>query len=92
MPLTRGMALDHAGRIRVTCVCPGTVRTPMRESHARAGKDGEALMRAPGSIHPLHGRVTFPREVADAVLFLASDDASLMTGVAVLVDAGFVAA
>lgn len=90
--LTKGMALDYAGRIRVNCVCPGAVRTPMLESYAGPGEDVEALMRELGSIHPLHGRLAFPREIADAVVFLASDDASLMTGAAVLVDAGFVAA
>ncbi|MFO1059951.1 MAG: SDR family oxidoreductase [Dongiaceae bacterium] len=89
--LTKGMALDYAGRIRVNCVCPGAVRTPMIESVLPAGTDVEAMMAEYGKIHPLHQRLADPREIADAVLFLASDDASLMTGAVLTVDAGFTA-
>lgn len=89
--LTKGMALDYAGKIRVNCICPGAVRTPMLEAYAAQGQDVEALMAELGSIHPLHGRLANPREIADAVVFLASDDASLVTGAAVLIDAGLVA-
>jgi NAD(P)-dependent dehydrogenase (short-subunit alcohol dehydrogenase family) len=89
--LTKGMALDYAGSIRVNCVCPGAVRTPMLEAYAAPGQDIEALMHELGGIHPLHRRLADPREIADAVVFLASDDASLITGAAVLVDAGLLA-
>lgn len=88
--LTKGMALDYAGRIRVNCVCPGAVRTPMIESVLPEG-DREALLKEYGAIHPLHRRLADPREIADAVVFLVSDDASLMTGAIVPVDAGFTA-
>lgn len=89
--LTKGMAMDYAGSIRVNCVCPGAVRTPMIESVLPDGIDVEAQLKEYGKIHPLHQRLADPREIADAVVFLASDDASLMTGAMLVVDAGFTA-
>jgi len=88
---TKAMALDYAGAIRVNCVCPGAVRTPMIEALLPADADKEAMLEAYGKIHPLHRRLADPREIADAVIFLASDDASLMTGAVLTVDAGFTA-
>jgi NAD(P)-dependent dehydrogenase (short-subunit alcohol dehydrogenase family) len=89
--LTKGMALDYAGKVRVNCVCPGAVRTPMIESVLPEGAIREAALAEYGQIHPLFRRLAEPREIADAVLFLASDDASLVTGAAVLVDGGLTA-
>lgn len=89
--LTKGMALDYAGSVRVNCVCPGAVRTPMIESVLPKDVDVEATMAEYGKIHPLHQRLADPREIADAVVFLASDDSSLMTGAILTVDAGFTA-
>lgn len=89
--LTKGMAMDYAGRIRVNCVCPGAVRTPMLESTLPPGADVEATFAEYGKIHPLHQRLAWPEEIADVVLFLSSDDASLITGAALLADAGFTA-
>jgi NAD(P)-dependent dehydrogenase (short-subunit alcohol dehydrogenase family) len=89
--LTKGMALDYAGKVRVNCICPGAVRTPMIESVLPEGAIREAAMAEYGRIHPLFRRLAEPREIADAVLFLASDDASLITGAAVLVDGGLTA-
>jgi NAD(P)-dependent dehydrogenase (short-subunit alcohol dehydrogenase family) len=90
--LSRTMALDYAGRVRVNCVCPGAVRTPMIESVLPPGIDRERALSEYGRIHPLHQRLAYPEEIASAVLFLASDDASLITGAAMPVDAGFSAA
>jgi NAD(P)-dependent dehydrogenase (short-subunit alcohol dehydrogenase family) len=90
--LSRSMAIDYAASIRVNCVCPGAVRTAMIESVLPAGVDVDAALAEYGRIHPLHQRLAEPEEIADAVLFLASDDASLITGVAMPVDAGFSAA
>jgi NAD(P)-dependent dehydrogenase (short-subunit alcohol dehydrogenase family) len=90
--LSRSMALDYAARVRVNCVCPGAVRTPMIESVLPAGIDAERALAEYGQIHPLHQRLAYPEEIANAVLFLASEDASLITGVAMPVDAGFSAA
>jgi NAD(P)-dependent dehydrogenase (short-subunit alcohol dehydrogenase family) len=90
--LSRTMALDYAGRVRVNCVCPGAVRTPMIESVLPPGTDVERALAEYGRIHPLHQRLAYPEEIASAVLFLASEDASLITGAAMPVDAGFSAA
>ena len=87
--LTRSMALDYAPTVRVNCVCPGAVRTEMIESVLPDAADREVALAEYGRIHPLHQRLAKPEEIACAVLFLASDDASLITGVAMPVDAGF---
>ncbi|HUI59962.1 MAG TPA: SDR family oxidoreductase [Steroidobacteraceae bacterium] len=87
--LSRTMALDYAASIRVNCVCPGAVRTRMLEGVLPAGADVAAAFAEYGRIHPLHGRLAEPDEIADAVLFLASDDASLITGASLFVDGGF---
>jgi NAD(P)-dependent dehydrogenase (short-subunit alcohol dehydrogenase family) len=89
--MTKGMALDYAGQIRVNCICPGAVRTQMIASTIPDGEDLEAGLKAYGAIHPLYGRLAWPEEIADAALFLASDDASLITGAALLVDGGLTA-
>lgn len=83
--LTRNMALDYAHRgIRVNAVCPGFVRTPFIEGIT---SDEKRLQRLVG-LHPL-GRLGEPEDIARAVLFLASDDASWITGHALAVDGGF---
>ena len=92
MHLSKSMALDYAGKVRVNCVCPGAVRTAMIESVLPAGVDRAAALAEYGLIHPLHRRLAEPEEIAEAALFLASDDASLVTGVAMPVDAGLCAA
>ena len=89
--LTKGMALDYAASIRVNCICPGAVRTGMIEDAVESRDDIERALAEYGRIHPLHGRLARPEEIANAVLFLASDDASLITGAALLVDAGYTA-
>jgi NAD(P)-dependent dehydrogenase (short-subunit alcohol dehydrogenase family) len=83
--LTRNMALDYTARgLRVNCVCPGFVRTPLLE---RLLADPERAARLT-SLHPL-GRLGTPEDIASAVLFLASDAASWITGHALAVDGGF---
>ncbi len=89
--LTKSMALDYAEFIRVNCVCPGAIRTPMIEGVLPDDENKEALLESYGHIHPLYRRLALPEEIAEAVLFLASDDASLVTGVAMPVDGGFTA-
>jgi len=90
--LTRAMALDHArDRIRVNAVCPTDVDTPMLDSEfASTGEAREAGLERLGAGIPM-GRVGTPEEVARAVLFLASDAASFVTGVALPVDGGVTA-
>jgi NAD(P)-dependent dehydrogenase (short-subunit alcohol dehydrogenase family) len=88
--LTKGMALDYAPDVRVNAVCPGAVRTDMIVSVLAEG-DREQRLAEYGQIHPLYRRLAEPDEIADAVLFLASPDASFITGVALPVDGGLVA-
>lgn len=85
--LTQGMAAAHAREhIRVNCVCPGVILTPMTE---RWLSDPQVLARA-SSYHPM-GRIGRPEEVAAAIAFLASDEASFITGAILPVDGGYVA-
>ena len=89
--LTRALALDHAREsIRVNCICPGSVDTEMIHSAWRAFGDYKEAERLWAAKHPL-GRIATPEEVARVVLFLASDDASFITGAAVPVDGGITA-
>ena len=90
--LTRAMALDHAADgIRVNAVCPTDVATPMLDSEfAALGETREAGLARLGAQIPM-GRVGTPEEVAQAVLFLASDAAAYITGIALPVDGGVTA-
>jgi len=86
--MTKAMALDYAEDcIRVNCVNPGNVRTPMLEREVRKARDPSKYMKQCSENQPM-GRVGRPEEVAYAVLFLASDDASFVTGAAISVDGG----
>jgi meso-butanediol dehydrogenase / (S,S)-butanediol dehydrogenase / diacetyl reductase len=83
--LTRNMAMDLASRkIRVNCVCPGFVRTAMAQPLLSDPVRHERLV----SMHPL-GRLGEPEDIAQAVLFLASEESSWMTGASLVVDGGF---
>jgi NAD(P)-dependent dehydrogenase (short-subunit alcohol dehydrogenase family) len=92
LSLTRQLAVEYAReKIRVLAVCPGTIDTPMvRASAALEGGDLEATLRRYGEGHPL-GRIGTGQDVANVVLFLASDRASFMTGEYVCVDGGYLA-
>jgi NAD(P)-dependent dehydrogenase (short-subunit alcohol dehydrogenase family) len=89
--MAKAMAIDHGpDGIRVNCVCPGDTHTPMlRDDAGKRGMSWEDY-EAVASGRPL-GRMGTPDEIADAVLFLASDDASFITGDALVVDGGGVA-
>lgn len=86
--MTKAMAIDHGAQgIRVNCVCPGDVETPMLPADAKMrGLKWEDYI-AGCSNRPL-GRVGTVDEIAKAVLFLASEDSSFMTGAALVVDGG----
>jgi len=88
--MTKCLALDYAQKgVRVNCVCPGEIDTPMFRQEARArNKPVEEYRKELCDCHPI-GRLGVPREVASAVLFLASDDASFITGTAFSVDGGY---
>ena len=89
--MAKAMAIDHGpDGIRVNCVCPGDVETPMLPDDARKrGIPWEDYL-AGASDRPL-GRIGTAEEIARAVLFLASDDASFVTGEALVVDGGGIA-
>jgi NAD(P)-dependent dehydrogenase (short-subunit alcohol dehydrogenase family) len=92
LSLTRQMALDYAvDNIRVLAVCPGTIDTEMVRVAAAREPDGvEAALARFGQSHPL-GRIGTGQDIANVVLFLASDAASFMTGEYVCVDGGYMA-
>jgi NAD(P)-dependent dehydrogenase (short-subunit alcohol dehydrogenase family) len=86
--LTKAMAVDHGRQgIRVNCICPGDVDTPMLPEDARLrGLDWKSYLA--GCENRPMGRIGTPDEIAKAVLFLASEDSSFMTGAALVVDGG----
>lgn len=86
--LTRALAIDHAqDSIRVNCVCPGAVDTPMFRSSAQDTEGLASLLQQIGGLHAL-GRIARPEEVAKVIAFLCGDDASFITGAVYLVDGG----
>jgi NAD(P)-dependent dehydrogenase (short-subunit alcohol dehydrogenase family) len=86
--LTKTIALDYAKEnIRCNAVCPGVIHTPMIDRFT--GGDPEA-MKAMIATEPV-GRLGEPEEIADAVVYLCSDQASFVTGIAMPVDGAFVA-
>ncbi len=89
--LTKAMAIDHGPQgIRVNCICPGDVDTPMLPEDARMRGVNWKDYLAGCAKRPL-GRIGTVDEIAKAVLFLASDDSSFMTGAALVVDGGGIA-
>lgn len=88
--LTKAMALEYAKHgIRVNCICPGAIDTPMLEREVKLMEDPDEARRMFVSKHPL-GRLGTPEEIAQAALFLASDRASFITGESLVVDGGYV--
>jgi meso-butanediol dehydrogenase / (S,S)-butanediol dehydrogenase / diacetyl reductase len=87
--MTRAMALDHAAEgIRVNAICPGDVDTPMLEQEAAVdGLSHAEALRRYGRLSPT-GRVTMADEVAALAVFLASPDATQITGAALPIDGG----
>jgi NAD(P)-dependent dehydrogenase (short-subunit alcohol dehydrogenase family) len=91
--LTRSMAIDLAPQsVRVNAICPGTVFTPLMEPLLRARGDGDlqAGLAKTTAKYPI-GRLGTPEEIARVALFLASDDASFVTGSIVTADGGMTA-
>jgi len=89
--LARALALDHArDNIRVNALCPGAVETPLllRQFRDQDGPQGRLADLA--ALHPI-GRLGRPEEIAAAALFLTSDEASFVTGSALVVDGGYLA-
>ena len=89
--LTRCLALDHAADgVRVNCICPGPIDTPMSRKNREMTGDPEAALKDRMDKIPL-GRLGTPEEVADVAAFLCSDQASLITGAAIMADGGWTA-
>lgn len=89
--LTRALAVDHAGdNIRVNCVCPGPVESPLLRAMDEATPDPAAERRRVVDSTLLR-RVGRPEEIAGVIRFLLSDDASNMTGAVVVADGGLTA-
>jgi len=86
---TKALAIDHGGEgIRVNAICPGYIDAGLAEGYFLAQPDPDAARLQAGKLHALR-RIGKPEEVAKVAVFLASDEASFMTGAAVAVDGGF---
>ena len=88
--LTKCMALDHAADgVRVNCICPGRVQTPFVAARLKEYPDPERAYREMCATQSL-GRMGTPEEIAAAAVYLASDEASFVTGSALMIDGGWV--
>jgi NAD(P)-dependent dehydrogenase (short-subunit alcohol dehydrogenase family) len=90
--MTRTLAMDHApDQIRVIAIAPGSTDTPMlrqgAEQAANANKTPDDVLKQWAKDHPL-GRLQTPQDMANLCLFLASDDASAITGTSITIDCG----
>jgi NAD(P)-dependent dehydrogenase (short-subunit alcohol dehydrogenase family) len=90
--LTRCIAVDHAADgIRAVSVCPGTTRTPLVDAAIERAADPAAHERGLAQSRPAK-RLGTPGEIAAAIVFAASEEASFMTGTEIVVDGGYTAA
>lgn len=86
--LTKSLAIDYAADgVRVNCICPAGVMTPLLEKWIMQQPDAAQTKQALNDMHQL-GRPAYPNEIAKAALFLGSDQSSFITGVALPVEGG----
>jgi NAD(P)-dependent dehydrogenase (short-subunit alcohol dehydrogenase family) len=89
--LTRCIAVDHAADgVRAVSVCPGTTRTPLVDAAIERAADPAAHERRLAETRPAR-RLGTPEEIAAAIVFAASEEASFMTGTEIVVDGGYTA-
>jgi len=89
LAFTKAVAIDHGGEgLRVNAICPGYIDAGLAEGYFLAQPDPHAARAQAGKLHALR-RIGQPEEVARAAVFLASDEASFVTGSALTVDGGF---
>jgi meso-butanediol dehydrogenase / (S,S)-butanediol dehydrogenase / diacetyl reductase len=89
LAFTKAVAIDHGGEgVRVNAICPGYIDAGLAEGYFLAQPDPDAARAQAGKLHALR-RIGQPEEVARAAVFLASDEASFVTGSALTVDGGF---
>lgn len=86
---TRSLALELTPRVRVNCVCPGAVDTPLLQRAFPGGRGPQGTLDDLAGAHPI-GRLGRPEEIAAAIGFLASPAASFAVGTALVVDGGYV--
>ncbi len=87
--LTKAMAIDHGHEgVRVNCICPGYIDAGLAEGYFQAQPDPALAREEAGKLHALW-RIGKPEEVGRVAVFLASDEASFITGASVVVDGGF---
>jgi NAD(P)-dependent dehydrogenase (short-subunit alcohol dehydrogenase family) len=86
--LTRQMAAEYASRgIRVNCIAPGTIETPMNKQVLERSPEPEKLRAAWVKMHPI-GRIGLPIDIAFGALYLACDESSFVTGQCLVIDGG----
>ena len=86
--LTKAMALSFAkDQVRVNCICPGSIDTPMLRGALASSGDFDGNWKKTSMVIPM-GRIGAPEDIANATLFLASDESSYITGIALPVDGG----
>ena len=89
--LTKAAALDYAkSGVRLNCICPGDIETPLIQRWFASASEPEKLRQFEISKHPI-GRLGKPEEIAGLALFLASDESSFITGAAFPIDGGYTA-
>jgi NAD(P)-dependent dehydrogenase (short-subunit alcohol dehydrogenase family) len=87
--LTKAMAIDHGHEgVRINCICPGYIDAGLAEGYFQSQPDPVKARMEAGKLHALW-RIGKPEEVARVAVFLASHEASFMTGASVVVDGGF---
>lgn len=90
LAMTRNMALDYAPAVRFNAILPGYIETPLWDRYVAAAADPQKLVADTEALQPMK-RMGTPRDIAQGALFLASDEASWITGTSLVIDGGLTA-